>query len=226
MVRDNYRHGGFGMLVVAILASIHFILDFLAFLGLFPMGLLVPLSILFYVVSIGLLFALIFAGLGFLRLHKTMNLKWGQVAYLFPIIFSWMFLSYEIYNIVLQYFNWLYLILLLFLPFGLPRWLLSPIGAYYFTAILKYAFLGIIVLIWSKLLFQSKDLHDQSKRASFTAWLFLMTGITFLSLILVRTALTISIEIYFRAFANLLLSLGCIQGGLFFLNLANQKPGY
>ncbi|MFX1566423.1 MAG: hypothetical protein ACFFCH_10575 [Promethearchaeota archaeon] len=226
MVHDYFRLGRIGMLVVAIIAPIYTTLYFMAWMGLLTLGPMVPLVLVLFALSIGLYIGFVVSGMGFLGFSKTMNLKWGQVGLLFPILFGWAFLSAEIYQVVLLYLNALYQTLRLYLAWLLPSWLLSPIFAEIFIWVLKFGFFVCFSFIWSWLLFQAESVTKQPRRTFLTAWLFLATGLTFVPLLLTGSILSFYIAIPIFAAGGLLLCLSSILNGLIFRNFEDQKSDF
>ncbi len=84
-----FRFGAIGMILIAIMAPIHFTIYFLGWMYILPTGPFAPYFLLLLIKAIMLYVGFILAALGFFGYYTTYNHRWGLVGLLIPILFGW-----------------------------------------------------------------------------------------------------------------------------------------
>ncbi|MFX1300825.1 MAG: hypothetical protein ACFFDE_07770, partial [Promethearchaeota archaeon] len=91
-----FRFGAIGMILIAIVAPIHFAIYFLGWMYILPTGPFAPYFLLLLITAIMLYVGFILAALGFFGYYTTYNQRWGLVGLLTPILFGWALIVVEV----------------------------------------------------------------------------------------------------------------------------------
>jgi hypothetical protein len=164
-----FRIGAIGMILIAILTPIHFIVYFLGWMYLLPTGPFALYFLMLLVTAIILFVGFIFAGIGFFGYYKSYGSIWGLAGFLIPLLFSWTLMLVEVYYF-LEF--WTFIIT--------PPWLPFPLTEDFLYWLLKDTFLALTPILWSLAVFQLAPHTGNKRRTQIAGVLLLVSGLAYL----------------------------------------------
>jgi hypothetical protein len=166
-----FRLGAIGMILIAIMAPIHFAIYFFGWMYILPTGPFAPYFLLLLITAIVLYVGFILAGIGFFGYYRVYNLTWGIVGFLIPILFGWALIIVEVDYFIAFWTS---------LPFIPPLFYPIIISNELVFWVLKDTVLAFTPILWSITVFQVASHTDNKRRTQIAGVLLLASGIAYL----------------------------------------------
>ena len=171
MNTSYFRISAIGMILIAIMAPIHWAIHILGWMYIIPTGPFAPIFPLLLITAIGLYVGFILAGIGFFGYYRAYNLTWGLVGFLIPILFDWALIIVEV-DYFIAFWTSLPSIPPLFYPLIISNELVFWL--------LKDTVLAFTPILWSIVVFQVASHTDNKRRTQIAGVLLLVSGIAYL----------------------------------------------
>jgi len=171
MNTSYFRIGAIGMILIAIMAPIHWAIHILGWMYILPTGPFALIFPLLLITAIGLYVGFILAGIGSFGYYRAYNLTWGLVGLLIPIIFSWALMLVEV-DYFIAFWTSLPSIPPLFYPIIISNELVFWV--------LKDTVIAFTPILWSIAVFLVASHTDNKRRTQIAGTLLLASGIAYL----------------------------------------------
>lgn len=204
-----FRIGTIGMILIAIMAPIHWAIHILGWMYILPTGFFAPIFLLLLITAIVLYVGFLIAGIGFFGYYRAYKLTWGLVGFLIPILFGWALIIVEV-DYFIAFWTSLPSIPPLFYPIILSNELVFWV--------LKDTVLAFTPILWSIAVFLVASHTDNKRRTQIAGALLLAAGLAYLPQIILDVyGADLMPYLIVISIGTALLCLACLLNSVIFL---------